>query len=653
MARFVSRYGEPWFWWEQDGVPVKPGWLDTIKKAHYDSGKDFLACRKNNYTCGLMVYPSNICTKCQPAILAFSKSWDATIWDTVESKIALTDLIQSGGRTSPTLFEKLNDLYFGVDEKTVVYHSCKDGSLHNILRNRPSHEVCKGYISNTGFYGLSDLTVVITNFKRPRHVKFAFESCLSAGIQNIVISSSGCDDDLKSVHARFKQIRPNLVIDAISADNGCNEMWLRGLKLVKTKWVHILHDDDRLLPNFREIGKALTANVGFVLFSGGLLDLKSNKYMGTVKILKGLKDGIYHSQMVINHLLQENTFTISPVQGVFQTRDIVATLEECSGISHQFILRPGMMVGNDSLIWLRAAEKHQEFFFLNSELIQFGSWDESTTYDDLTNNRGQLLPIYNRMKHYFRSNIKIYRPSIIHCVERHEERDPKSAIRKAAAFDSCNKLYANGVIPCHYANYRRDSSVIGDNRKLPFLKDILRNGLSIANDLDIILFTNDDIIIHSKLPQKLIEILGKRPVVMSHRCGCRNVTEKDYAPDADLFTWAYDAGGRDLFAFRASWLREHIDEIPDYLVGAPWFDTMLCVMIRRELNINGDCYNQQSNEWEGELPVGYIGHISHRSEWWLRENGANQQANEWNKRLAKVHLRRIEPEKTLDQVQPT
>src|SRR5678816_3460449 len=41
-ARAVkSRFNRPWFWWEQDAVPLRPRWLYAIADAYAAGGKPF------------------------------------------------------------------------------------------------------------------------------------------------------------------------------------------------------------------------------------------------------------------------------------------------------------------------------------------------------------------------------------------------------------------------------------------------------------------------------------------------------------------------------------------------------------------------------------------------------------------------------------
>lgn len=252
---------------------------------------------------------------------------------------------------------------------------------------------------------MSQITTVITNFKRPDHLMEAFRSCLSSGVKNLIISASGEDNLLKVAHNRIKAAKPDVVIDSIREDRGCNEMWLRGVRRVKTPWIHILHDDDKLLPGFKKVEQDLNLEVGFYHWDGA----KHGKWtQGNYRFLPYQKTGIYDVEILEDVLLTENINSISPVAGLFRTEHVLETLEECeANFGEAFNIRPKMMVGNDLLIWLRALEKYKKFKYYAEPLISYGHWVGSTSfYDGAVAYEGKLAPIYNLTRQYWRTHVK-------------------------------------------------------------------------------------------------------------------------------------------------------------------------------------------------------------------------------------------------------
>lgn len=254
---------------------------------------------------------------------------------------------------------------------------------------------------------MSQITTVITNFKRPDHLMEAFRSCLACGVKNLIISASGEDNLLKITHQRIKAAKPDTIIDSIKGDRGCNEMWLRGVRLVKTPWIHILHDDDKLLPGFKQVEADLELNldVGFYHWDGA----KHGKWtIGNYRFLPYQKTGIYDVDILEEVLTKPNLNSISPVAGLFRTAHVLETLEECeANFGEAFNIRPNMMVGNDLMIWLRAMEKYQKFKYYAEPLISYGHWVGSTSfYDGAVTGDGKLIPIYNRTRDYWYRHAK-------------------------------------------------------------------------------------------------------------------------------------------------------------------------------------------------------------------------------------------------------
>ena len=62
VARHIeSKVGQPWFWWEQDAIPLKPGWLDAIDEAYKAGERPFSGAVTSQmgtyYMAGVAVYP--------------------------------------------------------------------------------------------------------------------------------------------------------------------------------------------------------------------------------------------------------------------------------------------------------------------------------------------------------------------------------------------------------------------------------------------------------------------------------------------------------------------------------------------------------------------------------------------------------------------
>jgi len=184
-------------------------------------------------------------------------------------------------------------------------------------------------------------------------------------------------------------------------------------------------------------------------------------------------------------------------------------------------------------------------------------------------------------------------------------------------------------VHCH--EYRRTARTeLNDPRELPFFKDIIDAGaLNASHDNDLIVWTNSDIGlgvgVFAALHESTIEF------------GCTSMrrTESNGQPHM----------GRDLFAFRKGWWTQHRDEVPDYVIGAPYFDLGLVALIRRHCRIPvvSTKANMIDDFYPADTPPAGALHESHTSEW-LRPRHQTLPSVLHNKRLFYEWAQRFAPE---------
>lgn len=411
-VRYIQdKHKEPWFWWEPDCVPLCPGWITTLEKAYIDGKKPFMGFWvqgrsdwKTPYMAGIGVYPPNVGHYSPASLLSENVAWDMVLGPNITAYC---------NKANHLIEHHVNSISFPNKESTevisrsaILYHKCKDGSLPNLILNPKgiAEAISKGITAVVNTIRESPFTVVITNCARPDRVREAFQSCLDAGIKNIVISASREDQTLARVHNSFLKMKSDVVIDAISDDKGCNEMWLRGLMRVKTPWVQILHDDDIELPGFRNVLRYLNEDVGFIYWPSQQRHYESKILSGVVNHFPNRPQGKYPTSVFLDLIMTDKSYAVSPVQGMFRTNQATDALQEFSRIRNDFKLTDTMEIGNDSLLWLKACTCNKEFLLLSDPLTAFGTWSGSTTTNDLKNGIGKLLPFYDKMRAYFRAN---------------------------------------------------------------------------------------------------------------------------------------------------------------------------------------------------------------------------------------------------------
>jgi len=226
-------------------------------------------------------------------------------------------------------------------------------------------------------------------------------------------------------------------------------------------------------------------------------------------------------------------------------------------------------------------------------------------------------------------------PRYIHCVERHVQDGPDNEARVLRAFRSWVTLYKMGrFVPCHVWHYPRHSGQMGDQRRLPYLKDILVEGMTLAKPDDVIVFTNDDTVLHSNIIAALDKALAKADAVSSFRLNFPpGGLPKLDAPEEDIRKLGKPDLGRDLMALKKQWLIDNWLNIPDFLLGELEWDLVLTAMIRRSAGIHTDRKNIVEPRLECELPRGYVLHETHLRPWVSKEHKASP-SKLWNRKLS-------------------
>lgn len=224
--------------------------------------------------------------------------------------------------------------------------------------------------------------------------------------------------------------------------------------------------------------------------------------------------------------------------------------------------------------------------------------------------------------------------TIWHVVQRYAQRDANGERRVSFAFDTWSRLYRPDFRPVHVWEFPRDSRDIGDNRALPYLKDVLDVALRQAGPDDAIMFTNDDTVMHPDVIPAIRERLGKQPTFCSFRVNYfKGQTPNLKSPVA---TSGRPSGpaidddiGRDLFVFTVAWLRQYWDSIPDFILGELEWDLILALMIRKHYGLPASGKTIGKLQPACELPKGYVWHERHDRAWIKADFYAPAKQHNW------------------------
>lgn len=226
------------------------------------------------------------------------------------------------------------------------------------------------------------------------------------------------------------------------------------------------------------------------------------------------------------------------------------------------------------------------------------------------------------------------RRRIFHSVDvfKHENIDTMNRVNLAKS--SWDLIYATGkVLPSHFTSYPRDAREIGEKRALPYLRDMLSKTMEEASDEDLIFFSNDDNILHTDLPAMVMFYASVYDVVSSQRIDLHRALPMRILNPVEMDKNNPPHFGRDLFAFKKSWLVKHWDDIGEYILGASSWDVAMTAKIRLYHGIKSDRQSFLRHIFPAECPRGYVFHLQHASRW--AENGYQDSsaANQWNNKI--------------------
>lgn len=256
------------------------------------------------------------------------------------------------------------------------------------------------------------LTTVVTNFQRPHFLKRALLSLVAGHAPNIVVSSCGVTREVEEVHEWARKTIPGIVIVARKEDVDCNECWLAGVRACRTSYVHILHDDDVVAPDFGSVSENLIDDIDVLLmdafFQTESPEIPSQPFMHAPVF--GEPRGRIPPETLGPRLMARGGYALSPINGVMRKELAVWALEESAEAfsGPEWHVRPTMMVGNDLLLWVRSLQRARALFYDNRPLVGYGLHGGSTTVDhQATNKGGVLTAIYDRARDYVIANTVI------------------------------------------------------------------------------------------------------------------------------------------------------------------------------------------------------------------------------------------------------
>lgn len=498
---------------------------------------------------------------------------------------------------------------------------------------------------------MSTFTTCITNFSRLDRLKECVASLeLDKHPHPVAIASFGASP----YHSKFLATLPECVTSFTSRkDFGCNQLWIKALELAKTKWVSILHDDDRRPANFAAtvealIDKAEALGCGFIAWNGLQLDIKTGKTGGVITIAAGT-DGAHDSASLLPMLRAKDSLPNSPVSFLFDRQTALDALYWAEENLKDCTTRPTMMIGNDVALVVAHVQRYSKFLQSSKPLSLYGHWDGSETVAWTKGVNDQLLPAYNKARERLaRSKIP---PRVMEMAEEvapKPKAEPKAEApvpdttvlvwsdtlgeplsadtqrRNALARSTWEPLLQSrpGWVEHHVTEVPRTSRDFGDTRTLPFIHDMVEQAVAkTRKPTDVVVLINADICL-TPWGADAVE----RAVKQYGACHCTRLNfprPMQVVKHRSQLTGGIWFAGTDMVAFTVKWWTEHKAEFPDMVLACECWD----LVMRNLINITGGV----------DVPDA-IYHEIHDNYWYdgARSRPREFPGNAHNQRLSKV-----------------
>ena len=130
-------------WLEPDAIPISPGWLDKIEAEYLAAGKPFMGAYVDvvidgkqvpPHMSGIGVYQNPVYMIAGEAYRAVDEAWDMAARHQIVPNAHFTQLIEHAWRHNS--FTNRHELTTQIRPETILFHSSKDGSLIQLLRQK-------------------------------------------------------------------------------------------------------------------------------------------------------------------------------------------------------------------------------------------------------------------------------------------------------------------------------------------------------------------------------------------------------------------------------------------------------------------------------------------------------------------------------------
>ena len=623
---------DSWFWWEPDATPLKPGWLKILDDRYKEGGKPFMGHvvtgdpygngQSLSWMTGVGVYPFNMSGKSLRAMTTVEHPWDVVgARDIMPQCQPANDLIQHVWERNgaPYHFIDRADAQAILQKDAVIFHRCKDGSLMDALNEAPHYKdivadikvATSELIAKAKTYFTTPKTTAIVQLGRYGDIINALPAIRAFGQkrgqkQNVVVATEFAD-----VLEGVSYVEPVLfnggfekLPDAIGfASQKYNEIivsqvWGQGVDVRKECQHYNLDNWERLgmVDRWSEPMPPIFDQRNYVREREQINKIVpwTDEPLVAVSLSGGATSKLPEGANIkaIIKATFGNTIRLVDLDAFRFTKifDAIGVLELADAI-----------VTTDT-VWLHlAAETNVP---VAAFLSQISDWHKTKPRCKCTLELHDASDdSVNRLMNWLKVRVNsAEQRGFAQCCETHKPLP--SRVRKAQRSWKILESRDKWKIAM-LGKYNRDSRILGETRDLPFLRDVLQYGLESCGHDDYLVFTNDDTILIQGIQNEIKRVLSRGVALTANRI---DIERWSGVPPTTVQT---NHQGRDLLAFKSSWLRKHLNEFPDYALGLCDWDIGIAAHIRY---LAGKKWNHDISwqiEDDCELRPGWVLHERH------------------------------------------
>jgi len=252
-------------------------------------------------------------------------------------------------------------------------------------------------------------------------------------------------------------------------------------------------------------------------------------------------------------------------------------------------------------------------------------------YNDFERRKSEIADILNKLSGpipYFSESTpkNLSDPTLIHVMSEYNRFDRGAIKRYDVAKETWRRAYEEGrwsTFYVHQDTLKRNANSVGEQKPVPFVRDLLLEAVRIAGPNDIIVFTNDDTCLIPGLTKTLLNIVPDRGALYGSR---REIRSFSKPLSMESIMSGYKHVGADVFAFTQQWWEKWNHEFPDFLLSFEAWDLVLKKLILETggVEVENTCYHEiHESFWHTAANRECAGNLYNRelTRQWLAKHG--------------------------------